>query len=45
METFSYENKQNERVNFVGANMTYIQVKNTKSIRALRQQDYQELPV
>ena len=43
METFSYENKQAERVNFVGANMTYIQVKKYKIIagRALRQQDYQ----
>ena len=43
METFSYENKKAERVNFVGANMTYIQVKKYKIIagRALRQQDYQ----
>jgi len=43
METFTYENKQAERVNFVGANMTYIQVKKYKIIagRGLRQQDYQ----
>ncbi|WP_128836301.1 ABC transporter permease, partial [Streptococcus sp. DD11] len=43
METFTFESKKAERVNFIGANLTYIQVQNYKIIagRSLIPQDYQ----